>query len=101
MVSSQDILTEVNGLADLRELNKQIRSEIRQARTREQLTELKRRSDELVSLTLSAQWREKFGRKTRRFLQVAKEENVRTTRIANSTARRRSLDVRYTPWSAG
>lgn len=95
---SSNIYGEVNTLTDLRDINRQIRKEIRRTRKREDLTELKKRSDYLCTLTQAPSWQRKFGDKASRFLDVAMEEDERTTRVANSVARKRGLDADYNPW---
>jgi hypothetical protein len=47
------IYGEVNSIRDIRELNRTIRQEMDHVKTREQLTELKKRSDYLCTLTFS------------------------------------------------
>jgi hypothetical protein len=97
-MSERNLYREVDGVADVRAINREIRGEIRHVDTRDQITELKKRSDYLCTLTLAPSWQEKFGRKASKLLSVAKEENARTTRIANSTARRHGIDADYHPW---
>ena len=103
MTTTEDrnIYGDVNSLSDLRGINRQIRNEIRRARDRSRVTELKKRSDYLCALTQAPSWREKFGRKAPRFLDVAKEEDERTTRVANEIARRRGFDTEYHAWGGG
>ena len=55
------IYGEVNSIKDIRELNRTIRQEMDRAKAREQLTELKKRSDYLCTLTFSPAWQKKFG----------------------------------------
>jgi hypothetical protein len=93
-----NIYREVHSLEDIRGINRTIRSELGQIRDREELTELKKRSDYLCALTLSPSWRERFGSKSGRFLEVAKEENARTTKKANQVARGKGFDADYDPW---
>lgn len=103
MTTTQDrnIYGEVNSLSDLRGINRQIRHEIRNARDRSRVTELKKRSDYLCTLTQAPSWQEKFGKKASRFLDVAKEEDERTTRVANGVAKRRGFDTEYHAWGGG
>ena len=91
---------EVNSLEDLRSINRNIRSEIGKTADQEGLTELKRRSDYLCTLARSPAWRKKFGAKTDRYLEVAREENRRTVDKVNSTARRHKFDTFYNPWGS-
>jgi hypothetical protein len=97
---TNNIYGDVSSMTDIRTINRKIRGEMRQVRNRAELTELKKRSDYLCTLTLSPSWRERFGRKSGRLLDVAKEEDQRTTRTANSIAHRRGLDVEYHAWGS-
>ncbi|HEX5370066.1 MAG TPA: hypothetical protein VFY10_11680 [Dehalococcoidia bacterium] len=96
----RNIYGDVNSLSDLRGINRQIRQEIRRAHDRSKLTELKKRADYLCALTQAPSWQEKFGPKASRFLDVAKEEDERTTRVANEIARRRGFDTEYHAWGS-
>jgi hypothetical protein len=97
-MSDRNIYGEVNSVSNIREINRQIRNEIRDVSDRQHLTELKKRSDYLCTLTQAPSWQEKFGSKSGRMLVVAKEEDQRTTRLANSVARRKGLGGQYDPW---
>jgi hypothetical protein len=66
--------------------------------TVEQLTELKKRSDYLCTLTHSPFWKKKFGPMIEQLKQVAIEENRITTRLANYIAQYKGWDKRYDPW---
>jgi hypothetical protein len=100
-VSNQNLYGEVDSITDLREINRRIRGEIRDVSSRDEITELKKRSDYLCTLTRAPSWQEKLGkRKADRFLQVAKEENARTTRTANTEARRHGIDGDYHAWGS-
>jgi hypothetical protein len=54
------IYGEVNSVHDIREINHTIRSEMDRVKSREQLTELKKRSDYLCTLTFSPAWKKKL-----------------------------------------
>jgi hypothetical protein len=96
--ASEDIYGDVNGLEDLRSIDRKIRAEMVQVRAREELTELKKRSDYLCTLTRSPSWQKRFGQKSDRLLEVAMEENERSVRKANSVARQHGWDVEYHAW---
>lgn len=96
--SSRDIYGDVNTLEDLKEINRKIRAEMERVPSKDQLTELKKRSDYLCTLTMSPSWRKKFGDKIDRFREVAMEENRRTVEKANSIARKKGFAVEYHPW---
>ena len=93
-----EIFEQVHTLADLRRINRQIREEMRRIQTRDELLELKRKSDYLCNLTQEPYWRQKFGKRTRRFLQVAREEDARTTRFANRVSKRHNLGSQFRSW---
>lgn len=97
-----NIYGEVSSLSDVREINKQIRREMRDVHSRSELTELKKRSDYLCTLTYAPSWQTKFGDKASRFREVAKEEDERTTRLANELAGSRNLGKPdYDAWQGG
>ena len=95
---SNNIYGEVNSASDLRSINRLIRKDMRQAKARDQMSELKRRSDYLCTLTRSPAWQTRFGERSDRFLKVAKEENHRSVRLANQIAKKQHWDVQYDPW---
>jgi hypothetical protein len=97
-VSDLNIYGEVTSVTSIREINRKIRDEIRSVSDRKHLTELKKRSDYLCTLTQAPSWKEKFGSRSGRMLAVAKEEDERTTRLANGVARRKGLGPDYDPW---
>ena len=89
---------QVDALEDVREINRKIRQEMETVTTQDQLTELKKRSDYLCTLTFAPSWRKRFGEKVVRFREVAMEENRRTTAKANSIARKKGFNVEYHAW---
>jgi hypothetical protein len=100
--STSNIYGEVSTIGDVRDINQQIRREMRHVVSRPELTELKKRSDYLCTLTYAPSWQTKFGKKVRRFREVAKEEDARTTRLANELASRRNLgEADYDAWQGG
>jgi hypothetical protein len=92
------IYGEVNSIKDLREINREIRQEMERVKLREQLTELKKRSDYLCTLTYSPAWQRKFGQRLLRLREVAQEENRKTVQHANEVARRHGWPAKYDPW---
>jgi hypothetical protein len=89
---------EVESIKDIRDINRKIREEMDQVKTREQLTELKKRSDYLCTLTYSPAWQKKFGEKATRLREAAMEENRKTVEQANEVARRHGWPADYDPW---
>lgn len=99
---SDNVYGDVSSLSDVREINRQIRREMQGVKSRSELTELKKRSDYLCTLTYAPSWHTKFGDKTGRLREVAKEEDARTTRLANELAEKRKLgDADYDAWQGG
>jgi len=85
---------------DIRRINCIIRDEMLEVETPEQLTDLKKRSDYLCTLTYSPFWKKKFGSLIEEMREVACEENRVTVRLANYIARYRGWDKEYHPWGA-
>ncbi len=90
----------VNGAEDIRRINCIIRDEMLAVKSPEELTDLKKRSDYLCTLTYSPFWRKKFGPRVDELRQVAREENVATVRLANYVARYQGWDKHYAAWGA-
>jgi hypothetical protein len=83
---------------DIRKINETIREEMDSVTSQEQLTELKKRSDYLCTLTFAPSWQKRFGEDSARFLQVALEENRKTVAKANSVAEKLKFNVEYHAW---
>ncbi|OLB97960.1 MAG: hypothetical protein AUH30_09210 [Candidatus Rokubacteria bacterium 13_1_40CM_68_15] len=92
------IYGEVNSAEDIRRINRIIRKEMDAVTMREELTELKKRSDYLCTLTHSPTWRKRFGEKVRALRRVAMEENRKTVEHANRVAAQHGWDADYDPW---
>jgi hypothetical protein len=92
------IYGEVNSAEDVRRINRIIRKEMDAVTTREELTELKKRSDYLCTLTYSPSWRKRFGESVRALRRVAMEENRKTVAHANRVAAKHGWDANYDPW---
>jgi hypothetical protein len=88
----------VDSPRDIRTTNETIRGQMDRVDRREELTELKKRSDYLCALAQSPSWKEKFGRIIGGVVRVAREENKKTTDVANRQAARRGWDADYDPW---
>ena len=95
------IYGQVNSLEDLREINRTIRDEMDGVTKRDQLTELKKRSDYLCTLAQAGSWEEKFGDTIGRIREVAKEENQTSVTHANAVARKHGWDADYDAWGSG
>ena len=94
------IYGKVEGPEDIRRINCIIRDEMLVVETPEQLTDLKKRSDYLCTLTYSPFWKKKFGSMVEKLREVACEENRATVRLANYIAKVRGWDKEYEPWGA-
>jgi len=85
---------------DIRRINCIIRDEMLEVETPEQLTDLKKRSDYLCTLTYSPFWKKKFGPLVEELRQVACEENRVSVMLANYVAKDRGWDKEYRPWGS-
>ncbi len=94
------IYSKVESAEDIRRINCLIRDEMMIVENEAQLTELKKRSDYLCTLTYSPFWKKKFGEKVEELRQVALEENRATVREANYIAKYKGFDKEYHPWRA-
>jgi hypothetical protein len=83
---------------DIKRINCIIRDEMLYVETPAQLTDLKKRSDYLCTLTYSPFWQKKFGDKIEELRNVALEENRVTVKTANYIAKYKGFDREYEPW---
>ncbi len=90
----------VNSADDIRRINCLIRDEMLKVETPEQLTDLKKRSDYLCTLTYSPFWQKKFGPRVEKLREISREENVATVRLANYVASNKGWGKHYNPWQA-
>src|SRR5919108_4577060 len=88
----------VDALADLRRINQEVRGEMDAATSRDQLRELKKRSDYFRTQAEAPSWQEKFGRRIHRVQQVAQEEDAKTAQHANAVAKQHGWETAYHPW---
>ncbi len=92
------IYGKVEGPEDIRRINCIIRDEMLVVQSPEELTDLKKRSDYLCTLTYSPFWKKKFGPLVEKLREVACEENRATVRLANYIAKVKGWDKEYSPW---
>ncbi len=85
-MADRHIYGEVQNKTNLRDVFLQIRQDVEEASSREELTELHRRAGYLVTLTYSPSWQERFGDETEELRRVADEEFARTARAINARA---------------
>ena len=83
---------------DIRRINCIIRDEMLVVESEEQLTDLKKRSDYLCTLTFSPFWKKKFWPMIEELREVALEENRITVRLANYVSKYKSFDKQYDAW---
>lgn len=88
----------VESVTDISRINCIIRDEMLEVESPEQLTDLKKRSDYLCTLTYSPFWKKKFGSQIEKLREVALAENRVTVRLANYVARYKNWDKTYSPW---
>jgi hypothetical protein len=96
-----DIYGDVDSTGDITEINRKIRAEMDNVRSRVQLTELKKRADYLCALAMAPSWKTKFGRDAGKILNAAKGEAKKSTEHANQVARKHGWDADYDPWGEG
>ena len=92
------IYGKVENVDDIRRINCIIRDEMLKVEDDAELTELKKRSDYLCTLTYSPFWQKKFGDKIEEMRNVAIEENRATVKTANYIAKYKGFDKEYEPW---
>jgi len=92
------IYGKVNSPEDIRRINCIIRDEMLVVESEEQLTDLKKRSDYLCTLTFSPFWKKKFGPMIEELREVALEENRITVRTANYVSKFKGFDKQYDAW---
>ncbi|MRI58992.1 MAG: hypothetical protein C6H99_05750 [Epsilonproteobacteria bacterium] len=92
------IYGKVESPEDIRRINCIIRDEMLEVEDEAHLTELKKRSDYLCTLTHSPFWKKRFGEAIEELRKVAIEENRITVKEANIIARYKGFDKEYKPW---
>ncbi|WP_456471223.1 hypothetical protein [Caminibacter sp.] len=88
----------VESVEDVRRINCIIRDEMLNVESAAELTDLKKRSDYLCTLTYSPFWQKKFGDKIEELRESAIEENRATVKTANYMAKYKKFDRSYEPW---
>ena len=92
------IYGKVESVEDIRRINCIIRDEMLKVENEAELTELKKRSDYLCTLTYSPFWQKKFGEEIEKLREVAIEENRASVKMANYIAKYKGFDKEYEPW---
>jgi len=88
----------VESVEDISRINCIIRDEMLIVENEAELTELKKRSDYLCTLTYSPFWQKKFGDEIENLREVAIEENRATVKTANYIAKYKGFNKEYHPW---
>jgi hypothetical protein len=90
----------VESVEDIRRINCIIRDEMMIVQNEAELSELKKRSDYLCTLTYSPFWQKKFSNEIEKLREVAIEENRATVKTANYIAKYKGFDKEYHPWKS-
>ena len=91
------IYGKVENEEDIRRINCIIRDEMLNVNSASELTDLKKRSDYLCTLTYSPFWKKKF-KNIEKLREVAIEENRITVKTANYVSFYKSFNKKYDPW---
>ena len=92
------IYSKVENIEDIRRINCIIRDEMLNVNSEAELSELKKRSDYLCTLTYSPFWKKKFQEQIEQLREVAIEENRASVKTANYIAKYKKFDKEYHPW---
>jgi len=92
------IYGKVESVEDIRRINCIIRDEMLSVSDAAQLTDLKKRSDYLCTLTFSPFWQKKFADEIEKLREAAIEENRVSVKTANVVAKYKGFDKKYEPW---
>ena len=95
MTRDTHINDEVNDRTDLRHTFREIREDVEKARSREDLTELYKRTVYMIMMTHSSPLDEKFDRKMRRRQEIAEREFARAVRMINRQAKKIGIETDY------
>jgi len=92
------LYSKVESPQDIKRINCIIRDEILNVESEAQLSELKKRSDYLCTLTYSPFWQKKFSDEIEDLRQIAIEENRVTVKECNIVAKYKNFNKEYHPW---
>ncbi len=88
----------VNSVEDIARINCIIRDEMVEVENEGMLTELKKRSDYLCTLSFSPFWQKKFGEAIDNIRKEALVQNRATVKLANMIAKVKGWNKKYSPW---
>jgi len=83
---------------DISRINCLIRDEMMTVTNAAELSDLKKRSDYLCTLTYSPFWRKKFGDLIEKLREIAIKENRASVKTANIISEYKGFDKKYEPW---
>jgi len=92
------IYGKVENIEDISRINCLIRDEMIVVEKVSELTDLKKRSDYLCTLTYSPFWKKKFGDEIEKLRDVAIKENRATVKTANYISKYKGFEKEYEPW---
>jgi hypothetical protein len=95
MMNETHTHVEGNARTDLRGRFKEIRESVREAQTKEELTELYKRTVYMILMTHSSPIDEKVDRDLKRKREAAEREFTRTVRVINRHAKKIGLEPDY------
>lgn len=82
-MAKQPLYVHVKGVLDIVNINRQIRAQVRGARSRAQLMELRLRSAYLFTLSNAPAWQQSFGQRIGAMRRAAKQEYHVTAKLIN------------------
>ena len=83
---------------DISRINCIIRDEMLKVQDEAHLSELKKRSDYLCTLSYSPFWQKKFANELEELREIAIQENRATVKTANIVAKYKGFNKEYNPW---
>jgi hypothetical protein len=95
MAQATHIYGEVNSKTGMKQIFREIRHDVEEAKSRAALTELYKRAGYLITLTHAPSWEEKFGREAAQLRHVAEEEFQTTARKINRRAEAIGTEADY------
>ena len=87
--------SEIDDKADLRRIFREIREDVEKAQTREELTELYKRTGYMITMTHATPFEEKHDREMKRRRETTEQEYARTVRTINKRAKEIGADADY------
>ncbi len=92
---ARDTYGEVHKEKDLHQIFREIREDVENATTREELTELYKRTGYMITMTHATPFEEKHNREMKRRRETTEREYARTVRVINSRAKEIGTDADY------